>query len=92
MEFITTGMKASQELSGTGIREPLSEKIAKAVGMADARARTVLDKPEEGMATAEYAIVLVAATGFAGVLVAILKSDAVRAVLTNLVKSALSIK
>ena len=60
--------------------------------MADARARTVLDKPEEGMATAEYAIVLVAATGFAGVLVAILKSDAVRAVLTNLVKSALSIK
>lgn len=92
MEFITTGMKASQGLSGTGIREPLSEKIAKAVCMADARARTVLDKPEEGMATAEYAIVLVAATGFAGVLVAILKSDAVRAVLTNLVKSALSIK
>ena len=86
MEFITTGMKASQGLSGTGIREPLPEKIAKAVCMADARARTVLDKPEEGMATAEYA------TGFAGVLVAILKSDAVRVVLTNLVKSALSIK
>lgn len=92
MEFITTGMKASQGLSGTGIREPLPEKIAKVVCMADARARTVLDKPEEGMATAEYAIVLVAATGFAGVLVAILKSDAVRVVLTNLVKSALSIK
>ncbi len=45
------------------------------------RARTVLDKPEEGMATAEYALVPVAATGFAGVLVAILKSDAVRVVL-----------
>lgn len=92
MEFITTGMKASQGLSDTGIREPLSGKIAKAVCMADARTRTVLDKPEEGMATAEYAIVMVAATGFAGLLVAILKSDAVRTVLTNLVKSALSIK
>jgi len=43
-----------------------------------------------GMATAEYAICLIAATGFAGMLVAIMKSPEVRTVLMNLIKRALS--
>jgi len=43
-----------------------------------------------GMATAEYAVCLVAATGFAGLLLAILRSPEVRTVLTNLIKKALS--
>ena len=49
------------------------------------------DEPEEGAATAEYAVVLVAATGFAAVLVAILKSDAIKTLLTNIIKQALKV-
>lgn len=57
----------------------------------DAKLRTLTAEPEEGAATAEYAVVLVAATGFAAVLVAILKSDAIKTLLTNLVKKALNV-
>lgn len=56
----------------------------------DARMRTLAAEPEEGAATAEYAVVLVAATGFAALLVAILKSDAVRKMLLDIVKKALT--
>ena len=62
------------------------------------RCSTALNKGKEkvstddpGMATAEYAVVLVAATSFAAVLVAILKSEAVRQILTKLVTDALSV-
>lgn len=47
-------------------------------------------KKEEGAATAEYAIATMAAVGFAGLLVAILRSDAVRGILTDLVHRALT--
>lgn len=57
----------------------------------DARIRTLMAEPEEGAATAEYAVVLVAATGFAAVLVAILKSDAIKTLLTNIIKQALKV-
>ena len=40
---------------------------------------------------AEYAVVLVAATGFAAVLVGIMKSDAIKTLLTNIIKKALSV-
>lgn len=50
-----------------------------------------LVRRDDGAATAEYAIVIMAAVGFAGLLVVILRSDEVRAVLTELVRSALSI-
>jgi Flp pilus assembly pilin Flp len=46
--------------------------------------------PEEGAATAEYAIATMAAVGFAGLLVAILRSDEVRGMLTELVHRALT--
>ena len=45
---------------------------------------------DAGSATAEYAIATLAAVGFAGLLVVILRSDAVRAMLTNLIQHALS--
>jgi len=45
---------------------------------------------EEGAATAEYAIATMAAVGFAGLLVAILRSDEVRGILTDLVHRALT--
>lgn len=46
---------------------------------------------DEGAATAEYAITIMAAVGFAGLLVVILKSGEVQAILTGLVRTALSV-
>ncbi|WP_263729800.1 DUF4244 domain-containing protein [Cellulomonas sp. SG140] len=45
---------------------------------------------DAGMATAEYAIATLAAVGFAGLLVAILRSDEVRGLLLGIVRRALS--
>ena len=47
-------------------------------------------KLDEGAATAEYAIVTMAAVAFAGLLVAIFRSDEVRGILLDLVQRALS--
>ncbi|MBC7589794.1 MAG: DUF4244 domain-containing protein [Salinibacterium sp.] len=46
---------------------------------------------EGGAATAEYAIATMAAVGFAGLLVVIMRSDEVRAMLTDIIRTALSI-
>lgn len=43
------------------------------------------------MATAEYAIVTIAAVAFAGLLIVVLKSNAVRGLLTKIIESALSV-
>ena len=53
--------------------------------------RLLLAEPEKGAVTAEYAVVLVAATGFAALLVALMESDAVKALLMNIVKKALNV-
>lgn len=45
---------------------------------------------DDGAATAEYAITTMAAVAFAGLLVAIMRSDEVRGILTDLVRRALS--
>ena len=47
-------------------------------------------RDETGAATAEYAIVIMAAVGFAGLLVVILRSGEVQAILTELVQRALN--
>ena len=47
-------------------------------------------KSEEGAATAEYAIATMAAVGFAGLLVVIMRSDEVKTILFDLVRSALT--
>jgi hypothetical protein len=47
-------------------------------------------KSEKGAATAEYAIATMAAVGFAGLLVVIMRSDEVRGILMDLVRQALS--
>ncbi len=47
-------------------------------------------KDETGAATAEYAIATMAAVGFAGLLVVIMRSDEVRGMLTELVRNALT--
>ncbi|WP_423924245.1 DUF4244 domain-containing protein [Frigoribacterium sp. 2-23] len=46
---------------------------------------------DRGAATAEYAIVIMAAVGFAGLLVVIMRSDEVKGILSQLVRSALSV-
>ncbi|RYQ32423.1 DUF4244 domain-containing protein [Bifidobacterium pseudolongum] len=66
-------------------------RAQRAAVMLDARWRMLATEPEEGAATAEYAVVLVAATGFAAILVALLKSDTIKTLLTNIVKKALSV-
>ncbi len=45
---------------------------------------------EEGLATAEYGIVMLAAVGFAGLLVTILSSGAVQGFLNGLIERALT--
>ena len=52
------------------------------------RARLAAD---DGSATAEYAIATMAAVGFAGLLVVILRGDEVRGILMGIIRSALSI-
>lgn len=49
-----------------------------------------LKNDETGSATAEYAIATMAAVGFAGLLVVIMRSDEVRGILEDLVRNALS--
>ena len=46
---------------------------------------------ERGAATAEYAVATMAAVGFAGLLVVILRGDEVRGILTDLVRNALTV-
>ena len=53
--------------------------------------RRRLSGSEAGMATAEYAIATLAAVGFAGLLVFILRSDEVRGFLLNLIRTALAL-
>ena len=46
--------------------------------------------PEEGATTVEYAIGTIAAAGFAGLLIVILKSNAVRSTLGSVIQEALN--
>ncbi|WP_245861770.1 DUF4244 domain-containing protein [Compostimonas suwonensis] len=48
-------------------------------------------RDDEGAATAEYAVATMAAVGFAGLLVLILRGDEVRGILTDLVRNALTV-
>ena len=45
---------------------------------------------EEGSTTVEYAIGAIATAGFAGLLVAVLKSGGVKSLITSIIESALS--
>ncbi len=56
-----------------------------------ARAASSAGADDAGMTTAEYAVGMIAACGFAGVLVKLLASDSVAAMLARVVKRALSV-
>ncbi|WP_081652668.1 DUF4244 domain-containing protein [Nesterenkonia massiliensis] len=49
-----------------------------------------LQQEEDGLATAEYGIVMLAAVAFAGLLTAVLTSDTVQGLLESVVQRALS--
>lgn len=66
-----------------------TRRLAAALGRV--RGRVAGQPGDAGLATAEYAVVMVAAVGFAGLLVVILRSAEVRAALTDLVRDALSV-
>ncbi len=56
------------------------------------RRRTLASAHDDrGAATAEYAIAIMAAVGFASLLVVIMQSDEVRGILTDLVRTALTV-
>jgi hypothetical protein len=50
-----------------------------------------LRRSDGGMATAEYAIATLAACGFAGLLLALMRSDEVRQLLSDVIHRALSL-
>lgn len=52
---------------------------------------TRIRSEDRGAATAEYAIATMAAVGFASLLVVIMQSDEVRGILTDLVRTALTV-
>lgn len=64
---------------------------ARAAGPVPSRHQSRFTGSEAGMATAEYAIATLAAVGFAGVLVFIMRSDEVRGFLLNLIRTALAL-
>ncbi|NRD25351.1 DUF4244 domain-containing protein [Frigoribacterium sp. VKM Ac-2836] len=68
---------------------PRSSRSSSAGRLASVARR--LARADDGAATAEYAIVIMAAVGFAGLLVTIMRSDEVRGVLSDLVRSALTV-
>lgn len=59
--------------------------------MALIRRFTALVRDEDGMATAEYAMGTVAATGFAGILIWILRQDWVREAFISIIKAIFSV-
>ncbi|MCG2623529.1 DUF4244 domain-containing protein [Arthrobacter sp. I2-34] len=74
--------------------QPLAEVIAlPAARQARARKRNrwFLTGSDAGMATAEYAIATLAAVGFAGLLVLIMRSGEVRGLLMSIIEQALSV-
>ncbi len=65
-----------------------SQAFARRLGLRAAGDCTAHDR---GAATAEYAIATMAAVGFASLLVVIMQSDEVRGILTDLVRTALTV-
>ena len=74
--------------AGTGVRNGLVR--TRTVRSNSLRALLRM-KDDRGAATAEYIVATMAAVGFAGLLIVILRGDEVRGILTELVRSALTV-
>ena len=66
-----------------------TEGVEDSLPVDDARDQGERWRRDDGMATVEYALVTVAAAGFAGLLLVILKSDEVRGMLVGILHGAL---
>lgn len=76
---------------GSSSEQPSSRHVqGRGAGPFLVRVARALHRRDDGAATAEYAVATMAAVGFAGLLVVILRSDEVRAILTELVRNALT--
>lgn len=69
----------------------LSRPGARIAGRGVRAWRTLRERGEAGMTTAEYAVGTIAACAFAAVLLAILKSGAVKGVVTGVITTALQV-
>ena len=94
MTHIQSATRCGGSFIGAMRRAPMTavRKARERACMIDARIRLMAMQPEKGAATAEYAMVLVAACGFAAVLFAVIKSDLVRTLVINLIKGAMELK
>lgn len=88
-ETVRTAREGQQEPEGPEEPSGAGPAVDGAPRSVPGRARR-LRWDDAGMATAEYAIATVAAAGFAGLLIAILRSDEVRGLLLGIVRGALS--
>lgn len=88
-----THMSFTEEslLQSSGLLTRFVRRAKQSAVMLETRLRTVLERPEEGAVTAEYAVVLIAATGFAALLVVLLKSDTIRDKLMEIVMRAFEV-
>jgi hypothetical protein len=73
-----------------GLRHRLVDRSGRHQGLRDRAGLRDRVRDDHGSATAEYAIVILAAVAFAGVLVAVMRSGEVQAILTDLVRGALT--
>ncbi len=88
MDEATTTVARTGRGGGSGVRRAARAAAGRLRALRGLLAGTGKDA---GMATAEYAIVMIAAVGFAGLLVVILSSAEIREALTSLVRGALSV-
>ena len=72
-------------------KERMLRQLARARRALKRNSLTMRLSRDDGAATAEYVITIMAAVGFAGLLVVILKSGEVQQILTDLVRNALSV-
>ncbi|GAA1942414.1 hypothetical protein GCM10009717_06000 [Agromyces allii] len=77
--------------AGAGAAVPIVATAAVPARRRTIRRVAVALAGERGAATAEYAVATMAAVGFAGLLVVILRGDEVRGILTDLVRNALTV-
>ena len=78
----------TEKTKAAGLREA-GPKRSSGIGR-EPRPDIADDDPELGATTAEYGIVMLAAVGFAGLLVVILRSPEVREMLLGMIRTALS--
>ncbi|MEZ0492423.1 DUF4244 domain-containing protein [Kineococcus sp. TBRC 1896] len=74
------------------MREHDAQDVGNTVGRGPDEEPAQTPEPRDaGMATAEYAMATLAACGFAGLLIAVLRSDEVRGMLLGVVRQALTL-